>query len=109
MRDTKKGFTLLEVLTTLTIIGIMIGIFIPAVLQRTDNAHFKAAWKRSYSDLEAATGRLLNDNAGNLKGVFTSANDERDEYLKHMSFIKSCTSVGNATYGNCWHAMDGSS
>ncbi len=44
----KKGFTLAEVLITLGIIGIIAAMTIPTLLQNTDEAQLKTAWKKAY-------------------------------------------------------------
>jgi len=101
----KKGFTLAEVLITLLIIGVIASIVIPGLIQDSQNAELKTAWKKAYSDLNQATMRLVADNGGNLKGLFSNDNSVRDNYLPYLSKIKSCDYPNN--FGNCWHKMDG--
>lgn len=45
----KKGFSLAEVLITLTIIGIIAAITIPSILQSTQKKEFIIAWRKSFS------------------------------------------------------------
>ena len=50
----KKGFTLAEILITLTVIGVVAALTIPSLLQKTNDAEFKAAWKKDFADLNQA-------------------------------------------------------
>lgn len=103
----KRAFSLVEVLLTITIIGIIASITIPTLIQNVQTSYLKEAWKETYSTFNQANTRLLLDNAGSLKGIFTSQNGVRDSYAKYLTYTKSCDS--GQTMGNCWHAQDGSS
>lgn len=110
----KKAFTLAEVLITLSIIGVVAAMTIPSLMQSTQDAELKSAWKTAYSELANVTNQIANENGGNLKGL-CSDNDHncfRDFYKSHMKVIKSCDSGQNS--GKCWQpsgafwALDGS-
>lgn len=47
----KYGFTLAEILITLGIIGVVCAITIPTLIQNTQDAELKTAYKKAYSDL----------------------------------------------------------
>jgi prepilin-type N-terminal cleavage/methylation domain-containing protein len=96
-----KAFTLAEVLITLLIIGVVSSLVIPAIINDTQEAEYKAAWKKVYADLSQATTLLLNDNASDFTGIFTNTNILRDSYLQHLSYSKKCDYAAN-TAGNCW-------
>ena len=100
----RKGFTLAEILLTLTVIGVVAALTIPSLLQNTQQSEFKTALKRSYADLSQATLMIKNDNAG-LKNVFTGSNVMKNIYGNYISYITSCNSCTyDGSVGcNCWH------
>jgi hypothetical protein len=90
------AFTLAEVLITLLIIGVVASLVIPAIIQDTQNAELKAAWKKSYSELSQATTRLKLENT-NL--VFADSWVMRDKYIQYLSLQKNCANLSSG----CWH------
>jgi len=109
-RTASKGFTLAEILITLTVIGVVAALTIPTLLQNTQDAELKTAYKKSFGDFSQATIQIMNDNGGNLMGlcntmgnINASNNCLRNEYAKHLSYIKSCDS--GTTFGNCWNKI----
>ncbi|MFH0702425.1 MAG: type II secretion system protein [bacterium] len=101
----KKGFTLLEVVMTLAIVGAIAAIVYTTVLPKIEDAQHKTEFKETYSVLDQATSRIKADNGGSLKGVFPNNNAMRDKYKQYLNTVKSCD-AGQA-FGNCWH-NDGS-
>ena len=99
----KEGFTLAEVLLTLVIVGIVAALVIPSIIQTTQNAQYKTAWKDSFSMLSQAHKRLLIDIGGSTKGLCTEGDDNclRNAYLPYLSYVKLCNN--DKLYGNCWH------
>jgi type II secretory pathway pseudopilin PulG len=95
----KMAFTLAEVLITLLIIGVVASLVIPAIIQDTQNAELKAAWKKAYSDISQATINVKNDLGGVLG--FTNSYDIRDQYIQYLNYQTSCN--GANWGGNCWH------
>lgn len=55
------GFTLAEVLITLGIIGIVAALTIPALITNTQDKQFRAAYKKSISDISQAMKLVYND------------------------------------------------
>lgn len=110
----KRAFTLAETLITLAIIGVVAAITIPSLMQSTQDAELKTAWKNFYSEMNNATTQLVGDNGGSLKGLCSNGNHDclRDLYKPYLKSIKTCD--GGANYGICWHssgafwALDGS-
>jgi prepilin-type N-terminal cleavage/methylation domain-containing protein len=96
-----KAFTLAEVLITLLIIGIIASIVIPGLIADTQQAEYKTAWKKTYAELDLATRKILADNAGNIRGVFTSHNALKNEYKNHLTLVRDCND--GTSQGNCWH------
>jgi len=50
----RRGFTLAEILITLTVIGVVAALTIPTLLQNTNQAELKTAWKRAYANANQA-------------------------------------------------------
>ena len=98
-----EAFTLAEVLLALSTIGILAALTIPSLIQQIEFKQNKVAFKKAYSDIAAATQRIMNDNGGSLKGVFANENGLRDKYLNYLIYTKKCDST--VSYGNCWHAV----
>jgi prepilin-type N-terminal cleavage/methylation domain-containing protein len=99
-----SGFTLAEVLITLAIIGVIASLTIPAMIQNIQDAQFKIAWKKAYSDISHAAYLYTANNGGTFKGT-GSFYQKINPYLE---IIKTCS----ATVGDCfpWHTyyLDGS-
>lgn len=96
----KKAFTLAEILITLAIIGILAAITIPSLMQSTQDAELKVAWKKTYSEINNATIQLVQDNGGSIEGLFTTHNSLRDLYKPYLKYQKTCNS--GSIEGNCW-------
>ena len=54
MKNSKKGFTLAEVLVTLTIIGVIAALTLPLLMGGTNTASFKTGYKKAISVLSQA-------------------------------------------------------
>lgn len=103
---TRKGFTLAEVLLTLTIIGIIASYVIPTLMQNIQDAQLKAALKHNYSLMNQATQRVLLDNAGSMVNISPGRDHMvlRNKYLEYFNTILKCSyGAEPATKGNCWH------
>ncbi|MFH0702721.1 MAG: type II secretion system protein [bacterium] len=103
----RKGFTLSEVLMTLTVVGVLAATTMGIILPKIEDAQHKTAFKEVYSVMDQAASRIKADNGSSLKGVFPDNNTMRDKFAQYLNIIKSCD-TGQA-FGNCWHANDGSS
>ncbi|MFH0702139.1 MAG: type II secretion system protein [bacterium] len=97
----RKGFTLAEVLITLTLVGIVAAVTMVTLIPNIQNAQYKTEFKDVYSVLTQVTSQIAADNGNSLKNVFTDNNDLRNKYKEYLNFIKSCDS--GQTNGNCWH------
>ena len=81
----KKGFTLAEVLITMTIVGVVASLAIPSVISNTQQAEYKTGLRKAVSVLNAAisAGYATSGDSpyvnGNTFGYFA----------KHMSILKS--------------------
>ena len=104
----RKGFTLAEILITLTVIGVVAALTIPTLLQNTNQAELKAALKKDFGDISQASIIIANDQGGTLGGTFGSnmdsqTNDNFKNLFKNkLNYIKDC-SFGS---GACWHGAN---
>ena len=98
----RKGFTLAEVLITLTIIGVIAALTIPAVVKSTQNAEITSKVKKYQSLLNQAVAMYASDNGceGNLAacGAFDGTNQKAWNALKvSFKLIKDC-----GAFAGCW-------
>jgi len=106
-----KGFTLAEILLTLTVIGVVAALTIPTLLQKTNEAELKVAWKRDFAILSSAFLQLANDKGGTIKGLYTADNPGvgagqlANDMSNYLSVIKKCTPAD--FQGNCFHNQGG--
>jgi prepilin-type N-terminal cleavage/methylation domain-containing protein len=98
-----KAFTLTEVILTLLIIGVVASLTIPAIINDIQNAELKTAFKKTFAELSQATNLILQENAGDIRGLCPSFDHDciKNQFINHMSTSKICT-TGNA-WNNCWH------
>ena len=57
----KKGFTLAEILITLSIVGVVAVLTIPSVMKSYKNRMYTAKLEKVYSQLTNATNAVMND------------------------------------------------
>jgi len=114
--NSKHGFTLAEILITLTVIGVVAALTIPTLLQNTQQAELKTALKRNFADLSQATNLIKNDLGGSFVGAFPgnygSSEALKNAYKGKLSYIKDCSA--DPVYGGtgsgaspegCWHGQ----
>lgn len=94
-----KGFTLVEVLISLSIIGVLGALVVPSLLNNIDEQKLKAGAKGGYSTLLQALDLLSNDwegeSAADRLGVGPRANTNTADVFANLNYrIKS---VANAT------------
>ncbi|MFA6989702.1 MAG: type II secretion system protein [Candidatus Gastranaerophilaceae bacterium] len=97
----KSGFTLAEVLLTLSIIGIVTAMTIPSLINSTNKMENVVALKKTYSTLMQATLMITADNGGDivsaLSGVATSE-DLANVFIPKLNVAKNCgTASAKAT------------
>jgi prepilin-type N-terminal cleavage/methylation domain-containing protein len=100
----KKAFTLAEVLITLLIIGVVASLVIPNIIQDTQDAELKTAWKKAYSEIAQATQKIMLDNGGTMKGIFTDSDVVKNVYKNYFSYTRDCNA--GASSGKCWHKVN---
>jgi prepilin-type N-terminal cleavage/methylation domain-containing protein len=98
------GFTLAEVLITLLIIGVISSLLIPAIIQDTQEAEFKVAWKKAYANIDQTIRMIMLDNGNSLLGVFTANNNSINiAFSNYLNISKNCN-ISFQGNGNCWHS-----
>jgi prepilin-type N-terminal cleavage/methylation domain-containing protein len=95
MHILKYGFTLAEVLITLLIVGVISSIVIPGIIQDSQDAELKTAWKKAYAEVSQALIKLRQDNGGTYRDFFPYFT-LKPEFIKYFNVTKDC---GNNTTG----------
>jgi len=96
-----KGFTLAEILLTITIIGIIASYTIPGLLLSVTESQLKAAWKKKFSEISEATAQIVSDQE-NMTGMIPGNTASfRDLYAQKLNIIKNCNWANMK--GVCWH------
>lgn len=105
-KTNKKAFTLAEVLITLAIIGVIAAISVPSLIQKTNSAELKTAYKQAYAVALQALAKA--DYDGVLPTSRTSPYDPTNDRLAFNAFknylkvIKDCS----GQVGNCFTKTD---
>jgi prepilin-type N-terminal cleavage/methylation domain-containing protein len=99
---TNYGFTLAEVLITLSIIGIVAALTISPLVTNFQETEYKAKWKKTYSTMANSYNLFLMENGGSAMGLFRSGQDDAVKYLKnYLPYAKECEWFVNNS--QCWH------
>lgn len=98
------GFTLAEVLITLGIIGVVASITIPILQKNIEEAQFKTAYKKAYSDANNAWAQMVADyevtpRTSSYDG--NAANNNFTAFKGHFKLLKDCGFSGNSNE-ECW-------
>ncbi len=103
----KQAFTLVEVLLTLVIIGVIAAITIPTLINYLNDIEYKSMWKKDFSTLNQAVS-YLKVNYLSLKGVCGSWDNTcfANRLAERLNTTKICPK-GSAN-GDCWHPNDAS-
>lgn len=100
------GFTLAEVLITLGIIGIVAAMTIPTIMKNTQDAEFKSAYKKAFSDASNIWQSMrVNNEIATCSGNYDS-NCADANFLTFKNYMKVSTSCGSSAVtdfvGQCW-------
>lgn len=106
----KKGFTLAEVLITLSIIGVVAALTIPALMRNYQESMWKTAFKKNYAVISQAVMMVMNDHGGTLENLYPSCGNDYctsnafgDELAKYLTYTKQCLTGTTITSG-CWYS-----
>ena len=95
-QETKRGFTLAEVLITLAVIGVVSAITMPMLIQNVQNKIKEKRIENIYQKLSKATDKMAVQSG--LTG-YGSTMDFVQELSKHMKLAKICD---NDNISSCW-------
>jgi len=106
------GFTLAEILVTLTIIGIVACITIPVVIQNAQNSQFVQAFKNSFYQLGQAYGMIKVNNSDSIMGAFADTNSMMQAFCNEITCVTQCpanSANGVCFFGNTtsYHLLNG--
>lgn len=104
----KVGFTLAEVLITLSIIGVVAALTIPALQKNVNTIETTSKVKEIYSILSQATSQIKNDNGNTLSGLCSSyANYSAaatlcvsNLYASYLQYTQKCDTTPSTN--GCW-------
>ena len=103
-----KAFTLAEVLLTLLIIGVVASLTVPTLINDTQDAELKTAWKKAFAELSQVSNLIINiDCGGNLTDCITDNTytgrtvQIRNLYTNRMSTNKKCDGAGDSGARAC--------
>ncbi len=88
------GFTLAEVLLTMTIIGVVVALVIPGFIDNYNKRIYASRVKKAYAVLSQATREIMIDNGGIIPDNFSSIKNMYDAYKLKLSIAKDCGSSG---------------
>jgi prepilin-type N-terminal cleavage/methylation domain-containing protein len=103
INNSKKGFTLAEVLITLLIIGVVAALVIPNIINDTQNAEYKTAYKKAFAIASQVT------NQARTESMFMERSAASDPVvtLYNFNIFKSYFSVTKECINNnnnqCWN------
>lgn len=105
-----KGFTLAEVLITLSIIGVVASMTIPTLMQNIQDNEFKNKMRKEYSVLSEAYQLLAQENGGQFVYALSGCSDSgykcfKDVFKQKLSYIKECDVNSGANLGVCYPAQ----
>lgn len=94
------AFTLAEVLIVLFVIGVTSSLVIPGIIQDSQNAELKAAYKNAFADASQSLMRArTNNELVDIKGDSSNIVSNIRILEKYFSVTKSCT---DAVAQGCW-------
>lgn len=100
----KKGFTLSEVLLTLCILGTLMAITLPVLMNGTNRNAYVNGLKKAYGLLDTASNTIMTNNSGTLVGAFSSIDNLVNKYCSILECNKICT-YGQAVDDGCFNAQ----
>jgi prepilin-type N-terminal cleavage/methylation domain-containing protein len=105
VKGVERGFTLAEILITLTIIGIVAAVTVPSLVNNTGDAQISTGVKNIYQILSEATEKAETDSEGNGLNLSSESNFMASlvPYLKTMSYgIGPLKALNNNPFYSCY-------
>lgn len=89
-KNSKKSFTLAEVLITLGIIGVIATMTITVLVPKIQDMQFKEAAKEALSKANQAVQQMKIDNGGDLSGYYGNTNSFEPVFVKYFKVAQDC-------------------
>lgn len=87
---TRKAFTLAEVLITLGILGVVIAMTIPGLMQNIQDRQFKEAAKEAFSKASQAVQMMKLDNGGDLSYYYITYAKFKPAFMQYFKIAQDC-------------------
>jgi len=91
MYSSKKGFTLAEVLITLLVIGVVASMFVPAIINDTNETEYNQGIKKVFADLSNAIKMIQVNNGGVVNVGNGNHLAFRNDFCSVMTCVKTDT------------------
>lgn len=105
MKILKKGFTLAEILITLTIIGVVAAVTLPALQNNVNKQALEKQTVKAFNTLVEAHDRYLADNhLDNVNSAFISPNNVR----RYFNVVAQGTTDDTGFFADSYTSVDGS-
>jgi prepilin-type N-terminal cleavage/methylation domain-containing protein len=104
-----NAFTLAEVLITLLIVGVVASLVIPALINDTREAEFKAGAKKAFSEIANVVNQVKMD-YGTLNGFIGNNRSFKPVFINYFSILKDCgweTCVPASSNSNIYTGLSG--
>lgn len=105
----KRAFTLAEVLITLGIIGVIVAMTIPVLVQNIQDIGFQTKMKKEYSVLSEAFQLIKNENGGSFTDALATCSNPSicisDVFKQKLSYLKSCDTNDGTNLNVCFPAL----
>lgn len=85
-----KGFTLAEVLITLSIIGVVAALTIPSLVRKYEKQQWITGYKAAVNLLSQTTMMIAAENGGTLNGAFSNEAEMVEAYAAHIKGAHTC-------------------
>lgn len=94
------GFSLVEILVTLAVIGVISTLTIPSLMRKTNNEEYVVRLKKAYSTMSQATNKIILENGTpkcSIGGWACSSVAVADIYKKYLNKVKECPQGNQCT------------
>jgi len=89
----ESGFTVIEILTAMGIVGVIACMTIPGIIMNVRDAQYKVAWEKAFSSFSDVIKGVKKDNCGQVKGAAANGDEFKDKLLPYLQY------TGHAYYG----------
>lgn len=115
MVQTKKAFTLPEILLILAIIGVIAALTIPGIVHKLSSKETVLKLKKEYSVIISAYSRLSSEHDGDIAGsgifegeeIGDSSEKALNAFTSKMNLLKNCGSKSGCWYNSPLKALNG--